>query len=242
MSDILVIDDDPAVYDILRMYLKRSGMRLSWAADGCEGAKQALASAPDLVIVDVMLPDIDGYEVCRRIRAARDVPIMMLTCLDRSADAVVGLEMGADDYVRKPFSPREVEARVKAILRRSADSPSVEEDPCRRMGFSESDGGQVVLGDLRIDCSTRDVTVGGAHMHLTPKEFGILCLMAAHPRVVFTRQEILDQVWGHTHDDIGIHTVDTHVKRLRSKLSDHGCKECTIESVWGMGYRLAVRV
>lgn len=242
VSDILVIDDDPAVYDILRMYLERSGMRLSWAAEGCEGAKQALASAPDLVIVDLMLPDIDGYEVCRRIRAERDVPIIMLTCLDRSADAVLGLEMGADDYISKPFSPREVEARVKAILRRSADSHSLEDDPCRRLGFTESDSGQVVLGDLHIDCRTRDVTAGGSPIRLTPKEFGILCLMAAHPRVVFTRQEILDQVWGPTHEDIGLHTVDTHMKRLRTKLSEHGCSECTIESVWGMGYRLAVRV
>jgi DNA-binding response OmpR family regulator len=227
MKDILIVDDDPSVHDILRMYLEREGFDVRSAHDGEGGARQAIDDPPELVILDIMMPDLDGYEVCRRVRAEGDVPIIFLSCRDDDVDPIIGLEVGADDYVTKPFNPREVVARVKAVLRRSASDP-------------QQDQAAIEVGAVRVDPRTREVTVQGAPIKLTPKEFDILCLMAAEPRVVFSRERIMEKVWGYSFDDCDVRTVDTHVKRLRKKLIEGGCQGCTIEAVWGAGYRLVV--
>lgn len=227
MREILIVDDDPNVHDILRMYLEKDGFRVRSASDGMAGVAHVQSDPPDLVLLDIMLPDIDGYEVCRRVRAERDLPIIFLTCRGDDVDPIIGLEVGADDYITKPFNPREVVARVKAVLRRSG---------------SDSSEGQATItaGEVRIDRRTREVEVAGRLTRLTPKEFDILCLLASHPRVVFSRDELMERVWGYSFEDCDVRTVDTHVKRLRKKLTEGGYDGCVIEAVWGTGYRLVV--
>ena len=225
MRDILIVDDDPNVHEILRMYLEKDGFEVRSAHNGTEGTAKASEDPPDLAILDIMLPDFDGYEVCRRIRAERNVPIIFLTCRDDDIDPIIGLEVGADDYITKPFNPREVVARVKAVLRRTTAEVVEPQAP-------------IVVGEVRIDRRTREVDVAGRFIRLTPKEFDILCLLASHPRVVFSRDEIMERIWGYSFDDCDVRTVDTHVKRLRRKLGEGGYEGCTIEAVWGTGYRL----
>lgn len=240
VRDILIIDDDPHVCDLLRMYLERDHLRLRWVPEGEAGARQAVADPPDLVILDLMLPDVDGYEVCRWIRAQLDVPIMLLTCRDDSESAVAGLELGADDYVTKPFDPREVEARVRALLRRSARRPPAA-DPQPRSGAEPGDSrDDIAVGSLAVSRATREVTVAGVPVTLTATEFGVLCLLASHPGVVFTREEILEQVWGPRAENVGRRAVDTQINRLRHRLNARGCADCRLEAVRGTGYRLTM--
>jgi len=223
----LVVDDDRNVHDIVRMYLDREGFEVTAAEDGSAALECLAKSVPDLVILDVMMPGIDGFEVCRRIRRLHDVPIIFLTCRDDDVDTIIGLEVGADDYITKPFNPRELVARVKAVLRRTQLGPATE-------------ALHVSAGDVDIELASRDVVVGDRTVKLTPKEFDVLVLLASRPRVVFTRDKIMEHVWGYSFEGCDVRTVDTHVKRLRKKLVEAGSRRSTIEAVWGTGYRLVV--
>lgn len=222
MSRILVVDDEQAVGEILRLYLEREGFEVTVVYDG-EAALEAIRRHPfDLVLLDLMLPKKDGWTVCREIRSFSSIPIIMLTARGEEVDRILGLELGADDYIPKPFSPREVVARVKAVLRRSKA-----QDAKRQV---------IDLGPLHIDYEARKVLVHGTPVSLTPKEFELLYFLALHPGRVFTREKLLEEIWGY--DFFGdTRTVDTHVKRLREKLEGAGAPPL-IKTVWGLGYKL----
>ena len=221
---VLIVDDEPMVCDVLARYLTRSGFIADSAGDG-EAALAAFdASKPDLVLLDLMLPRIDGFSVFRSIRARGGTPVIMLTARGEATERITGLELGADDYVAKPFSPREVVARVQAVLRRR----SPQDTASRRENLA--------FGDLEVNGISREVSVGGRVVALTPKEFDLLYLMASSPRTVFTRLELLDQLW-----DLAFEgdpsTVTVHVRRLREKIEPDPSKPCRLVTVWGVGYR-----
>ena len=220
---VLVVEDDANVAEVLSRYLRREGFVVTCLDDGLEALEVALAAPPDLAVLDIMLPGMSGLELCRRLRAAVDIPIMMLTALGEEADRVVGLELGADDYVTKPFSPREVTARVKAILRRA------------RAGAAPDSAAPLVSGDITIDPRTREVHARGAQLTLTALEFDLLAFLARHPREVFTREQLLDNVWGFQVADSS--TVTVHVRRLRQKLEQDPSNPARLKTVWGVGYR-----
>ena len=221
---ILVVDDEPQVREVLKMYLERDGLRVSTASDGSAALAAFNEQPPDLVLLDLMLPQIDGLEVFRRIRAKHATPIIMLTARGEEIDRVLGLELGADDYIVKPFSPREVVARVKNVLRRAT-------------GAREESGGQVVeVGELRIDPRTREVVVTGRAVELTSKEFDLLYFLAMSPGQVFTRAQLLDKVWGY--EFFGdASTVTVHVRRLREKIEANPTEPRFVTTVWGVGYK-----
>ncbi|MGO0122105.1 response regulator transcription factor [Desulfothermobacter acidiphilus] len=219
---ILVVDDEQRIREILRKYLLAEGFKVGEAADGQEAIEQVNQQPWDLIILDLMLPGKDGWEVCREIRKHSQVPILMLTARGGEVDRVVGLELGADDYIVKPFSPREVVARVKAVLRRTRAFP----DNQQRLQLSE----------LTIEPESRRVLIGDKPLSLTPKEFDLLFTMARFPGRVFRREELLDLVWGY--DFCGdSRTVDTHIARLREKLSQMGSSSLIV-TVWGVGYKV----
>src|SRR5213592_2909771 len=222
MTTVLVVDDEPIVRDVVVRYLKRDGFDTLEAADG-ETARELIETAsPQLVVLDVMLPGIDGLALCRWIRSRGELPVIMLTARGEEADRIVGLELGADDYVTKPFSPRELSARVRTVLRRSRSEVSEAE----RLSFDE----------LSIDARTREVKKSGAELRVTAKEFDLLWFLARHPRQVFSRDQLMDRVWGYEAAlDTG--TVTVHVRRLREKLEDDPSKPRYLETVWGVGYR-----
>jgi DNA-binding response OmpR family regulator len=222
VSTVLVVDDEPIVREVVVGYLEREGYRTLEAADGDRARELVERESPSLVVLDVMLPGTDGLELCRWIRARSSLPIIMLTARGEEADRIVGLELGADDYVTKPFSPRELAARVRTVLRRSSpDSPTDE-----RLSFD----------DLAIDMATRDVTKKGESLKLTAKEFDLLWFLARHPRQVFSRGQLMDRVWGYSAAlDTG--TVTVHVRRLREKIEDDPSQPRFLETVWGVGYR-----
>ena len=217
---IVVVEDDHHISDLLDLYLRREGFRVIQAADGTSGLGAIDRERPRLVVLDVGLPGgIDGIEVCRRLRSSSRVPVLMLTARDAEVDRVLGLEMGADDYVTKPFSPRELVARVKAILRRT-DGPR--EEP-----------GTVSIGRVEIDRGRREARVDGQVVALATREFDLLSHLAAHPGLVLSRRQLLDGVWGP--DWYGDErTVDVHVRQLRKKLGP----ALALATVWGVGYRL----
>jgi DNA-binding response OmpR family regulator len=221
---VLIVDDEPMVRDVLTRYLNRSGFVTDSASDGEAAVAAFEASRPDLVLLDLMLPRVDGLSVFRSIRARAATPVIMLTARGDEMDRIAGLELGADDYVAKPFSPREVVARVQAVLRRqpSHDEPGVRE--------------QLVFGDLQIDGLSREVRVGSRAIALTPKEFDLLYLMASHPRTVFTRAELLDQLWDLAFDG-DPSTVTVHVRRVREKIERDPSEPRRLVTVWGIGYR-----
>lgn len=214
---IAVIEDEAPIADALAARLRSEGYTVEVAADGPGGVKLCDRMAPDLVVLDLMLPGLDGIEVCRRVQANRSVPVLMLTARDSESDMIVGLEVGADDYLTKPFSPREMVARVKAILRRS-----------------ERGGGRdepvLTVGDLEIDASTRQVSNSGEPVHLTPLEFDLVRFLALRPSRVATREELLAEVWGYDVPS-GARTVDSHVRSVRRKLGND-----VIRTVHGVGY------
>ena len=213
---ILVVDDEANIRELARMYLEQDGYQVAVARDGAEALRQIQASRPALVILDLMLPEIDG----RRVRAFSDLPILMLTARDDDVDKIVGLELGADDYLTKPFNPRELVARVRAILRRTE----------RRVEQAES----IAMGNVMIDPARREVTVDGQMVMLRAKEFDLLLALAEHPGIVLSREKLLELVWGY--DFPGqTRTVDVHVAQLRGKLAR---SRVMIETVWGIGYRL----
>lgn len=220
---VLVVDDDPIVGDVLSRYLIRDGFEVEVAADG-EAAVTAFENArPDLVLLDLMLPKLDGFEVFSRIREAAYTPVIMLTARGEETDRIAGLEMGADDYVGKPFSPREVVARVKAVLRRSSDG-------------ANEDAEDFEFGDLRISGRSRRAFLNGVEVMLTPKEFDLLLFFVRHPGKVFTRLNLLDELW-----DFAFHgdpsTVTVHIRRIREKIEQDPSAPTRLVTVWGTGYR-----
>ena len=224
MKTVLVVDDEPIVREVVVRYLEREGYRTLEAADG-DAARDALVrTSPDLVVLDVMLPGTDGLELCRWIRSTSQLPVIMLTARGEEADRIVGLELGADDYVTKPFSPRELAARVKSVLRRS----DRRDESVDRLEF----------GDVELDLATREVRKAGIELRLTAREFDLLWFLASHPRRVFSRDQLMASVWGYTAAfDTG--TVTVHVRRLREKVEDDPAAPRYLETVWGVGYRLA---
>ena len=222
---ILVVDDEPQVLEVLKLYLTRDGFRVNTAADGQAALAEYETHAPDLIVLDLMLPKVEGLEVFRRIRAKHATPIIMLTAKGDELDRVVGLELGADDYIVKPFSPREVVARVKNVLRRAVSTP-VEDDAEK----------PVVNGELEIDPRTRLVQVGARRVELTGKEFDLLYFLAQHPGQVFTRAQLLDRVWGY--EFFGdASTVTVHIRRLREKIEANPAEPQYLATVWGVGYK-----
>jgi DNA-binding response OmpR family regulator len=220
---VLVVEDESSIASFVALYLKNAGYGVKTAATGSEAlADVAAAETPALIVLDLMLPDIDGIEVCRRIRKSSDVPILMLTARDEDVDKIIGLEVGADDYLTKPFNPRELVARVKSILRRAA--------PERRQIESK----QLRHGDLVVDAGRREVHVGDEEVQLAPKEFDLLWELLDHRGLVLTRDQLLERVWGYTFAG-DTRTVDVHVRQLRRKLGDAS----PIVTVWGVGYKVA---
>jgi DNA-binding response OmpR family regulator len=222
---ILVVDDDPTVSDVVRRYLERAGFGVTLASDGPAALTSAGREQPDLVVLDLMLPGIDGLEVCRRLRErSPDVPVVMLTALGEEADRVVGLEIGADDYVTKPFSPRELVLRVQSVLRRTTRVPPAPE--------------VLTDGPLVVDVARRVAALRGATLALTVREFDLLVYLLRNPGRAFSRAQLLDAVWGWTFGDQS--TVTVHVRRLREKVEDDPADPRRIVTVWGVGYRYEV--
>jgi DNA-binding response OmpR family regulator len=220
---VLVVDDDPTVSDVVRRYLERAGLVVTLAADGPAGLRAYQAERPDLVVLDLMLPGLDGLEVCRRLRSRPDeVPIVMLTALGEEADRVLGLQLGADDYVTKPFSPRELVLRVQSVLRRAGRAVAMP-------------AGSLVDGDLEVDVARRVARLRGAELALTVREFDLLVFLMRHPGRAFRRAELLENVWGWTFGDQS--TVTVHMRRLREKVEDDPADPKRIKTVWGVGYR-----
>lgn len=225
-ATILVVDDEQALVDLVSSYLEREGFRVVRAHDGQSALESARAELPELVVLDLMLPGIDGLEVCRRLRQFSDAYVIMLTARSEEIDRVVGLTVGADDYVTKPFSPRELVARVRAMLRRPRGASPVSLAAPTPLHF----------GDLTIDEAGHEVTRGGEQIALTPLEFKLLATLAAHPGRVFTRSQMIDRVWGQ--DFYGDeHVVDVHLSNLRKKLEPDPLNPHYIETIRGVGYR-----
>lgn len=228
-TSILVVEDEQRLRDLVRGYLEREGYAVLIAEDGLTALDLARQHRPDLVVLDLMLPQLGGLEVCRRLRTFSDAYVIMLTAKAEEIDRIIGLEVGADDYLTKPFSPRELVARVRAMLRR----------PRRSAGLALPDDLPAQqFGDLLIDHGRREVTLAGQVVVLTPLEYQLLTALAAHPGLVFTRAQLLEQVWGTTYfgDD---HVVDVHIANLRKKLNDDPAAPRLIETVRGVGYRFA---
>ncbi len=223
---VLVVDDEAHIVETLRLYLERDGFRVVAAYDGRAALELAERENPDLVILDLMLPELSGLDVCRTIRSRSQVPIIMLTARSEEVDKLVGLELGADDYVTKPFSPREVAARVRAVLRRAA--PSAGAAPSQ----------QLAIGDLRIDLDRHEVRCRDALISLTPTEFRLLATLAGQPGRVYSRAQLVEAAQGYEFDGYD-RTIDTHIKNLRRKLSDR--PGCRIVTVHGLGYKLEER-
>jgi DNA-binding response OmpR family regulator len=224
VSTVLVVDDEPIVRDVVVRYLEREGYDTLEAADGNRARELLQREEPSLVVLDLMLPGIDGLALCRWIRAHSSLPVIMLTARGEEADRIIGLELGADDYVTKPFSPRELVARVRSVLRRT-DLPTV-------------DRGPLELGDIVIDPAAREVRKAGVELRLTVKEFDLLYFLASYPGHVFSRDQLMDRVWGYSNAlDTG--TVTVHIRRLREKLEDEPSRPTLIQTVWGVGYRLS---
>ena len=224
MTTVLVVDDEPTIREIVVKYLRRDGFRTLEAADGNHAHELVESEKPDLVVLDLMLPGTDGLELCRRIREHSSLPVIMLTARGEESDRIVGLELGADDYVTKPFSPRELAARVRTVLRR-AQLDVVTDELLRFNG-------------LVIDSSSRDVTRNDETLRLTAREFDLLWFMASHPRRVFSREHLMRRVWGYA-SAVDTGTVTVHMRRLREKIEDDPSRPRHLETVWGVGYRFS---
>jgi DNA-binding response OmpR family regulator len=232
---ILVVDDDPTVADVVARYLLRDGHEVTCVADGRLALTMAAERPPDLVVLDLMLPGMDGLEVCRRLRQASPVPVVMLTALGEETDRLVGLETGADDYVTKPFSPRELALRVRSVLRRARGAVGQAGAGGAAGGFDPAGVGPLRDGDLVVDVAAHEVTLGGTELALTAREFELLAFLMRQPRRAFTRDELLERVWGWSFGDSS--TVTVHVRRLREKIEDDPTAPRRIVTVWGVGYR-----
>ena len=226
MLKILLVDDDPNIRQLVNLYLEKEGFEVTMAARGDEALKLFRESPPNLILLDVMLPGMDGWQVCREVRKASNIPIIMLTAKDETFDKVLGLELGADDYVVKPFEMKELVARIKAVSRRfqAVDTPD------RELSFP----------GLTINIDQYTVKYMGRELEMPPKELELLYFLASHPGMVFTREQLLEQVWGY--DYFGdSRTVDVHVKRLREKLGEGEAHGWLIKTVWGVGYKFEVK-
>ena len=222
MASVLVVDDEPIVRDVVVRYLQREGYETLEAGDGLHAQELLRKHEPSLVVLDLMLPGMDGLELCRWIRGRSELPVIMLTARAEEADRIVGLELGADDYITKPFSPRELAVRVRTVLRRSGPADGSRE--------------HIVHGDLELDAAAREVTKGGRELRVTAKEFDLLWFLASHPRRVFSREQLMESVWGYEPAfDTG--TVTVHVRRLREKIEGDPAKPRHLQTVWGVGYR-----
>ena len=227
-TKILLVDDDPNIRQLVNLYLVREGFEVEMAERGDEALKTFKASPPNLMLLDLMLPGMDGWEVCREVRRISNIPIIMLTAKDETFDKVLGLELGADDYVVKPFDMKELVARIKAVIRRY-QAPEVQES-----------GKELVFPGLTVNISHYTVNYMGKELDMPPKELELLNFLASHPNQVFTREQLLEQVWGY--DYFGdSRTVDVHVKRLREKLEGGEQMGWQIKTVWGVGYKFEVK-
>jgi DNA-binding response OmpR family regulator len=222
MTTVLVVDDEPIVRDVVVRYLQRDGFETLVAGDGDTARTLIEQTPPELVVLDVMLPGTDGLALCKWIRARGDLPVIMLTARGDEADRIVGLELGADDYVTKPFSPRELAVRVQTVLRRATPAATAAE--------------RLVFDGLSIDPATREVELDGALLRLTAKEFDLLFFLASNPRRVFSRDQLMGRVWGYE-AAVDTGTVTVHVRRLRSKIERDASAPQRLETVWGVGYR-----
>jgi two-component system, OmpR family, response regulator ResD len=222
MPTVLVVDDEPIVRDVVVRYLRRDGYETREAATGDEARRILEAESPELVVLDVMLPGTDGLELCRWIRSRSELPVIMLTARGEETDRIVGLELGADDYVTKPFSPRELTVRVRNVLRRSRSTPA--------------DAERVFFGTFEVDSAAREVHRDGKPLRLTVKEFDLLWFLVSHPRRVFSRDQLMDRVWGYT-TALDTGTVTVHIRRLREKIESDPSQPQLLETVWGVGYR-----
>jgi DNA-binding response OmpR family regulator len=224
MPTVLVVDDEPIVRDVVTRYLHRDGFETLVAESGEEARALLETEAPALVVLDVMLPGINGLELCQWIRSTSSLPVILLTARGEEADRIVGLELGADDYVTKPFSPRELAVRVRNVLRRAGAAP---------------DRTQVYrFGDVVVDGSSREVTRDGERVRLTAREFDLLWFLASHPRRVFSRDQLMSKVWGYA-AAVDTGTVTVHIRRLREKIEADAARPRFLETVWGVGYRFS---
>lgn len=241
-STILVVDDEDTVREMLEYNLKREGFRVVAAAEGSEAVRLAYAEKPDLIVLDIMLPGMSGFDVCRAVRKELNMPILMLSAREEEIDKVLGLELGADDYLTKPFSLREMLARVRAMLRRSqtlASQAAVKQVPISGTGsyiLDTETPPRLVAGDLTIDLAQHTVTLAGRQVSLKPKEFDLLSFLAAHTMQVFTRETLLTRVWGYDYPG-SKRTVDVHVSGLRTKLEQDPAQPQFIETVMSVGYK-----
>ena len=227
-TKILLVDDDPNIRQLVNLYLAREGFEVDMAERGDEALKKVLASPPNLMLLDVMLPGMDGWQVLREVRKTSNVPIIMLTAKDETFDKVLGLELGADDYIAKPFDMKELVARIKAVVRRYQTPDSA--DANKALSFP----------GLTVNISQYTVNYMGKELEMPPKELELLNFLASHPNQVFTREQLLEQVWGY--DYFGdSRTVDVHVKRLREKLTEGEKLGWQIKTVWGVGYKFEVK-
>ncbi len=222
---ILIVDDESTIVEVVELYLRREGFRVATAQDGKQALESIAHERPDLLVLDLMLPGISGLEITRMLRAQGNLPIIMLTARSEESDRIVGLELGADDYVTKPFSPRELVARVKSVLRRVQPSTPSE------------DTQSLTVGALRLNHSARSVTLHGAPINLTAREFDLLAFLMRHPDQVFTREQLLDNVWGYTFAS-DLSTVTVHIRRLREKIERDPAEPLILQTVWGVGYKL----
>ena len=222
MSDrILIVEDEPNIASFVQAYLQKAGFQVDRAATGKEGIDKVTSRAPALVVLDLNLPDMDGLEVCKAVRANGQTPILMLTARDDDVDKIVGLEVGADDYMTKPFNPRELVARIRSILRRATAPPPKTK-------------GRKTHGDIVIDADRRETSVDGVPVALAPKEFELFWELLDHRGIVLTREQLLERVWGYTFAG-DTRTVDVHVRQLRRKIGEG----CPVVTVWGVGYKVA---
>jgi DNA-binding response OmpR family regulator len=222
MTRVLVVDDEPIVRDVVVRYLRGAGYETIEAGDGDAARRLIETEAPELVVLDVMLPGTDGLALCRWIRASGDLPVILLTARGDESDRIVGLDLGADDYVTKPFSPRELTARVRTVLRRAQDSAPV--------------AARLVFDNLELDAAAREVRRDGQDVRLTAREFELLWFLASNPRQVFSRDQLMARVWGYT-SALDTGTVTVHMRRLRAKLEPDPMRPRYLETVWGSGYR-----
>ncbi|HEY3231829.1 MAG TPA: response regulator transcription factor [Roseiflexaceae bacterium] len=223
---ILIVDDEPTIVEVVELYLRREGFRVLTAGDGPAALSAVQQERPDLIVLDLMLPGMSGLDVTRQLRADGALPIIMLTARGEETDRVVGLELGADDYVTKPFSPRELVARVKAVLRRARPMPAPE----------PSASNVIAISGLRLDAAARTVTLDGQPIGLTAREFDLLLFLMQHPDQVFTREQLLDNVWGYTFAT-DMSTVTVHIRRLREKIERDPTNPTFLQTVWGVGYK-----
>lgn len=227
-NKVLIVDDEANICELIRLYVEKEGYSAIIAADGARAVEKFTEEKPDIVLLDIMLPVKDGWQVCREIRAVSDTPIIMLTAKGETFDKVLGLELGADDYIVKPFEPKELIARMKAVLRRAETRPAAQQES----------NGELVFDGLRIGRETYEIYLDGKKIEMPPKEFELLYFLAKNKNKVYTRDQLLDEIWGYEFFGDS-RTVDVHIKRIREKIESEG-KNWQLKTVWGVGYKFEV--